>query len=187
MSLSPLWISGLLWIAFIVYWSAAARDSAPAASAESPASRQLHSLLLNGAIVLGFLRFAPLDRRWLPERPWLAPAGLSLQLASALLAIWARRHLGRNWSGAVQTKVDHQLVRSGPYRFVRHPIYTGMLGMIAGTALVSGEWHGLLGVGLMAAAYARKIRMEEQRMRETFGPEWEEWRRHSWALIPGLV
>ena len=187
MPLSPLWISGLLWIGFVVYWSAAARGAAPAASAESAASRQLHSLLLNAAIVLGFLRFAPLDRRWLPERPWLAPAGLSLQLSGVALAVWARRHLGRNWSGAVQTKVDHQLVRSGPYRRVRHPIYTGMLAMIAGTALVSGEWHGLLAVALMAGAYARKIPMEEQRMRETFGAEWDAWRRHSWALIPGLV
>jgi protein-S-isoprenylcysteine O-methyltransferase Ste14 len=187
MLLSPLWLSGLLWIAFTVYWSAAARNSAPVASSESPASRQLHSLLLNGAIVLGFVRFAPLDRRWLPERAWLAPLGLALQLACALLAVWARRHLGRNWSGAVQTKVDHQLVRSGPYRVLRHPIYTGMLGMIAGTALVSGEWHGLLGVALMAVAYARKIPMEEQRMREAFGAEWEEWRRRSWVVIPGLV
>ena len=183
----PLWVSGGLWLAFIVYWSAAAGNSAPAAAAESVGSRRLHRLLLDSSILLGFVRFAPIDRRWLPEGGALVAAGLGLQLASALFAVWARRHLGRNWSYRVETKVDHRLVRTGPYRILRHPIYTGMLGMITGTALVGGEWHGLLAVALMIVTYLRKIRMEERRMREAFGAEWEAWRSVTWALVPGVV
>jgi protein-S-isoprenylcysteine O-methyltransferase Ste14 len=183
----PLWISGGLWIAFVLYWSAAARKSAPTASSESPLSRRLHVLATDLGILLGFLHVPPLRGRWLPESWGFVVAGLMLQAAGFALAVWARRHLGRNWSGRVETKVGHQLVRSGPYRLIRHPIYSAMLAMLAGTALVSGHWHGLAGLALMAGALTRKLRMEERRMREAFGVEWEEWRRHSWSMIPGVV
>jgi protein-S-isoprenylcysteine O-methyltransferase Ste14 len=113
-------------------------------------------------------------------------AGLAVQAVSIGLAIWARRHLGRNWSGAVAVAVDHQLVRSGPYRVVRHPIYTAMLGMYAGTGLVSGELHALLALGVVMAAYGRKIPLEERTLGEVFGPAYEAYRRETWALIPGL-
>src|SRR5690242_17240962 len=76
----PMWISGGLWVAFVVYWSAAARNSAPTASVESVGSRRVHELLLDSSIALGFVRFAPLDRRWLPEGGALIAAGLAVQL-----------------------------------------------------------------------------------------------------------
>jgi protein-S-isoprenylcysteine O-methyltransferase Ste14 len=183
----PLWISGALWIGFIAYWSANARNTAPTASAESSRSRTVHGIVLDLAILLGFLHVVPLKGSWRPEGWGYVVAGLVAQALGVLLAIWARRHLGRNWSGRVEIKVGHELVRTGPYRRLRHPIYSAMLLMMAGTALVSGHWHGLLGLGLMLGLYARKLVMEERRMRETFGAEWEAWRRHSWALIPGLV
>ena len=94
------------------------------------------------------------------------------------------RCLGRNWSGAVAIKVDHELIKTGPYRLVRHPIYTAMIGMYLGTAIVSGELHGLLAVALAAYAYWRKTRMEERGLIEAFGPAYEAYRRESWALIP---
>jgi protein-S-isoprenylcysteine O-methyltransferase Ste14 len=62
-----------------------------------------------------------------------------------------------------------------------------MLAMTAGAALVSGHGHALVGLAIVAAALGRKLLLEERRMRETFGAEWEGWRRRSWALIPGLV
>lgn len=105
----------------------------------------------------------------------------------ALLAIRARQHLGRNWSGAITKKVDHQLIRTGPYKVLRHPIYSGMPGMFFGTAFVSGELHGLLGLLIISIAYLRKIRLEEQHLRGTFGIEYEDYQKKSWALIPGLL
>lgn len=78
-------------------------------------------------------------------------------------------------------------MRTGPYRLVRHPIYTAILGMAAGTAIVSGQLHGLVGAATIAFAYARKIRLEEQRLGETFDAEWDAYRKATWALIPWVL
>ena len=107
-------------------------------------------------------------------------------LAAGLgFAVWARRHLGRNWSASVVVKEDHALIRSGPYRRVRHPIYTGMLLAFLGTAVAVGEWRGLVGFVLAFVSFLLKSRMEEARMAETF-PEYAEYRRHTASLIPGI-
>ena len=184
----PVWASAGLWVLFIAYWSAAAKNAAPTKSSESVASRQLHQLLMYGALLLALLPVPGLRLRWLPDAPWIeVPVGLAVQVGSALLAVWARRHLGRNWSGAITSVVGHQLVRTGPYRLIRHPIYSGMLGMFLGTAVVSGELHALVAFVIIAAAYWRKIRLEEAHLRNVFGAEYEEYRKKSWALIPMLL
>jgi protein-S-isoprenylcysteine O-methyltransferase Ste14 len=103
-----------------------------------------------------------------------------------LLAVWARRHLGRNWSGEIAIKVDHKLVRSGPYRVVRHPIYTALLGMYAGSAVVFGELHALLGLAMAVFAYGRKVNLEEANLMECFGADYRDYRSATWALLPGL-
>ena len=181
------WASAGLWIAFILYWSAAAKNAAATSSSESLSSRQTHQLLMYGALLIAILPVPGLMRRWLPLSPWIhVPIGLTIQMTAGFLAIWARKHLGRNWSGAITKKVDHQLVRTGPYKLLRHPIYSGMLGMFLGTAVVSGALHGLLGLLIMSFAYWRKIRLEEQSLREAFGAEYDDYRQKSWALIPGL-
>jgi protein-S-isoprenylcysteine O-methyltransferase Ste14 len=185
-SSSPLWISLALWILFITYWSAKAKNSAPEKSSESEASRQLHQLLMNAALLLLFIPVPGLRLRYLPNSPFVVSAGLAIHMASILLALWARRHLGRNWSGAITVKVDHELVRTGPYKLVRHPIYSAMLGMFVGTALVSGQLHALAGLGLIAFAYWRKIRLEEERLRAIFGADYDAYRGKTWGLIPGL-
>ena len=184
--LSPLWVSGALWILFIGYWSAAAKNASPAQSSESQSSRKLHEYLMNGALLLLFVPVPGLGRRFLPAASFIVPLGLTIHTAAILLAVWARRRLGRNWSGAITVKVDHQLVRSGPYRVVRHPIYSAMLGMFLGTAIVSGQLHALLAVVIMVGAYWRKIRLEERSLRKVFGAAYDAYCRDSWALIPGL-
>jgi protein-S-isoprenylcysteine O-methyltransferase Ste14 len=103
-----------------------------------------------------------------------------------LLAVWARRLLGRNWSGRITLKVEHELVRSGPYRVVRHPIYTGLLAMYAGAAIVSGELHALIGLALAVGAYLRKIRLEEANLLKGLGADYRAYRGETWALFPGL-
>jgi len=182
-----LWLSAVLWILFIGYWNAAAGNTGKTRTSESVHSRQVHQLLMYGALVLAFVRVPGLNGRWLPRSPWIIAAGFAIQLSSALLAIRARKHLGLNWSAEVASKVDHQLVRSGPYRLIRHPIYTGMLGMFVGTAVVSGELHGLAAVVLISVAYFRKIRLEEQNLGNVFGAQYDEYKDKSWALIPWLI
>lgn len=180
-------LSGGIWVAFLIYWSVAAKNSAPATRAESSKSRAIHQAILNGSLLLLFIPVPGLTRWFLPASPYLVPVGLAVQTAFFLLAAWARRHLGRNWSGEVSIKSEHKLVRSGPYRFIRHPIYTAMFGMYVGTCIVSAQIHSLVALALLAIAYGRKIPMEEKALRETFGADYDSYRRHSWALIPGLL
>jgi protein-S-isoprenylcysteine O-methyltransferase Ste14 len=175
--------AGAIWIAFIVYWSAAAAKAPPAERAESPASRQRHQMLLNVALLLIFVSIPGL--RLALFRGRLVPViGLGVEVAGALLYLWSMRELGRNWSGEISIKQHHRLVRSGPYARLRHPMYTALMVMAIGTAIVSNQLHAVFGVVLMAYAYVRKIGLEERWMREEFGAAYDEYRRASWALIP---
>jgi len=111
-----------------------------------------------------------------------------LVLAGGLaFTVWARVILGRNWSGTVTLKEGHELIRSGPYRFVRHPIYTGLLVAFAGSAIARGEWRGLVALAIAFAALWRKLKLEERWLGETFGDAYERYRAEVPALIPFLL
>ncbi|MGH7094060.1 MAG: methyltransferase family protein, partial [Stellaceae bacterium] len=97
----------------------------------------------------------------------------------------ARVYLGRNWSGKVVVKEDHSLVRDGPYRWVRHPIYTGMLLALLGTALAIGEWRGFLALACALVGVLFRVHAEEARMAETFS-EYAQYRLRTSALVPGI-
>lgn len=175
----------VLWFSFFVYWAIVGRNSAPTKSSESKKSTYFHALLLNSALILLFWPAPGLKGWFLPHGlPHLVAIGTAIQAAFMVLAIWARRHLGRNWSGAVRIAEGHELVCTGPYRFLRHPIYTAMLGMFLGTAIASGQYHALLGFGLLIIAYLRKTRLEEHILQQTFGTEFDAYRRDTWALVP---
>jgi protein-S-isoprenylcysteine O-methyltransferase Ste14 len=187
----PRWhviMSAGLWICFMSYWSAAAKNSAPIKSSESAASRRTHVRLMNAGLILLFVPSVwVLGLRFLPSSAWLIALGLGLQIGAGVLGVWARLHLGRNWSGAITVAEQHHLVRSGPYRTLRHPIYTAMIGMFVGSAIAIGEWHSVLGALLIVIAYARKIPLEEATLRGAFGEAYDEYRRSTWALIPGVL
>jgi len=160
----------------------------PVRRSEPHSSRLFHVLLLWAALLIALLPgFGPLGRRYLPDAPYWGPVGLTAQLAFAALYLWGKRVLGRNWSGEITIKADHYLVRTGPYRVLRHPLYTGMIGMFLGTAIVWGEWHALVGLALCCIAYARKIVLEERQLREEFGDAYKQYRRSTWAVIPGVL
>jgi len=173
------------WLLFGIYWEFAARNAAAAKSSESRVSRGIHVFLTNVALLLeitpirGLGRFSPVHDR-------IMIAGLAVEAMGLWLAIWARRHLGQNWSGEITIKVDHQLIRSGPYGLLRHPIYTGLLAMYAGTALVTGEWLAIIGLAMSVFAYWRKIRLEEANLKMAFGADYDAYRRETWALVPGF-
>ncbi len=177
----------VLWVIFSLYWGIAGLNSAPTKSSESWVSTYFHQFMLGAALLLLILPVPGLNGWFLPERLHsLVVAGAIVQAAFLLLAVWARRHLGRNWSAEVRIAMDHQLIRTGPYRFLRHPIYTAMLGMFLGTAIASCQVHALVGLALLVVAYLRKTRLEDRILAQTFGAEFDAYRHDTWALVPML-
>jgi protein-S-isoprenylcysteine O-methyltransferase Ste14 len=175
-----------LMLAWVLYWWYSARDEKRTTRPEPLSSQLKH----RAPLIVGVLCFAA--PRWMPRAltTRFLPAGLlfpalgTLMLAMGLgFSVWARRHLGRNWSAHVVVKEDHALVRTGPYRYIRHPIYTGILTGMLGMALAIGEWRALVGLAGMVLSFAIKSRQEEGRMRETFA-EYAEYERHTAALVP---
>ena len=180
----------ILWLAWLAYWFFAAFNVKATRRRE-----RFASLLLNrGPLVIGafLLAFERQPLHWLSERflplsmafYWI---GLVMLATGLALAVWARRHLGRNWSGIVTVKQDHELIRSGPYSLVRHPIYTGLLLAILGTAVAIGEWRGLIAVALITVGFVLKFKMEERFMSETFGEQYARYRAEVRSLIPFVI
>ena len=117
---------------------------------------------------------------------WVRVLGLAVLAASTVFTLWARFSLGTSWSVAPKVKGDHQLRTHGPYAVTRHPIYTGLLGMLLGATLLSGigQWIVLFPVGLIL--FEVKIRMEEHLMLATFPDDYPRYRRQVPQLVPGL-
>jgi len=180
-------VSAGLWLAMDIYWSIAQQKRPQAKSAESPESRKRHGLLTSTALLLIVLPFPGLTEQFVPDTLATAWVGLGIQIGFTLFYLFARFYLGRLWSGAITIMHDHELIQTGPYRFLRHPMYTGMLGMFAGTAIVSGQYHALLGVAVGALAYVRKIRIEDRVLSAEFGPNYETYRKRTAALIPWVL
>ncbi len=111
--------------------------------------------------------------------------GLALVGAGILFRFWAIRTLGEFFRTKIIIQQEHRLITAGPYRYLRHPSYTGTLVTLIGFGLAIGNWLSLfvlLTAGL--AAYAWRVRVEEQVLRERFGPAFDDYRQRTWALIP---
>ena len=173
------------WVLFGLYWEHAAKQSRGAQRSETSGSRAIHVFLANAALILEIAPIRGLGR-WMPVLPAVMAAGVGVETFGLALAIWARRHLGLNWSGRITIKVEHELIRSGPYGMLRHPIYTGILAMYAGPVLVTGEWLAVIGFAMALFAYWRKIRLEEAALAAAFGADYDAYRRDTWSLVPGL-
>jgi protein-S-isoprenylcysteine O-methyltransferase Ste14 len=181
------WFFPFVWLGFFAVWIAMARGGKAIAERESVASRLSHYLPLLVAIYLlaaPHVPFGLLNDRFAPLTLWLVRLGALLTLAGVAFAIWARMWIAGNWSSDVTLKRDHELVVTGPYAFVRHPIYTGILLALIGTALAVGEWRAALAVVLAAAAFWRKIGIEEAVMRRQFGGAYARYAARVSALIP---
>jgi len=178
------------WFIWCLYWFGASLAAKPVRRTESVASRLTHYVpLLLGIALLISPRVAKsmLDGRFLPRSAVLFWFGVVLLLTGLLISVAARRHLGGNWSSTVTVKVDHTLTRSGPYRFVRHPIYSGILLAVLGGVIASGEWRQLVALALIAGAFLRKIQIEERYMLGQFGETYALYRQNVAALVPRLL
>lgn len=180
------WIA-FLWIGFLFVWGIGALVQKQTVRRESTVSR-LAQLILGGlAFVLLWnkrLGFGLLNRQFVPKGAASSYLGLALTVVGLAFALSARVFIGRNWSGAVTVKKDHELVCNGPYSLVRHPIYTGALLALLGTAIAFGEVRGLLAFGVATLALWMKSRREELFMTEQFGAEYAQYKQKVKGLIP---
>jgi protein-S-isoprenylcysteine O-methyltransferase Ste14 len=185
------WLIGnlipVMWAIWCLYWVISARGAKRTVQRESYASRASHVLPLVVGILLIALPDLPspvFAMRILPRSLATYWIGVALVFFGLAFAIWARRHIGSNWSGTVTLKENHALVTTGPYRWVRHPIYTGLLAAVAGSAIARAELRGVWAIALCTIAFVIKLRIEERWMRQAFGEEYERYSAKVPALIP---
>jgi len=178
------------WLAWLAYWIHAAPGTKETVRMERRLSRTLQSipLIVGSALIVLPLPLFGLAHR-LPADPAFGPmqwGGLTVVVAGLLFSVWGRVYLGTNWSVSVTLKDDHELVRSGPYALVRHPIYSGCLAALAGGAMIRGEWYAAFGFALIFLSLAYKVQLEERWLSEHFGEAYRTYRRQVRALVPGL-
>lgn len=177
----------LCWLAFLAFWVVAARQTKR--TIERPRGQLVYRIPFWISLFLLFvsgrsLRRTGLSRPVLVHTPAVAAAGLLVTVAGLGLALWSRTALGRNWSGDVTFKDEHTLVRTGPYRFVRHPIYTGMLAMFIGTAIAAGTLGAVLAFPFALLSILIKAPQEEALMQRHFPDDYAVYKATTGALIP---
>lgn len=191
--MDPHQIVWLLWAVWYAYWIVSARNRIRG-TGESEAKREslIGRLGYMAFMIAGFALLIWHVRRFGLGRPmfgwqgwsWL---GLVAETAGLALAVWARQTLGKNWTGRITTGGTQELIIRGPYRVVRHPIYSGGLLAVLGTAIVIGEPRALLGFLLFLAGLLIKLRREEAALRKHFGSAYEDYARQVAGLVPGVV
>jgi protein-S-isoprenylcysteine O-methyltransferase Ste14 len=180
-------VFGLLWAGLALKW--AAPRKVVSQTGEFPLYRLLRLVVLAITFALLFWErtaIGILGGRFAPQIPVVAGIGFALTLAGLAIALWARVHLGQNWSDKVILSEGHQLIRSGPYAYMRHPIYSGVLLGVLGTAVVLGEWRGVLAFVILLTNYSIKARKEEQILATHFGDEFREHLTSAGFLLPSF-
>jgi protein-S-isoprenylcysteine O-methyltransferase Ste14 len=178
------------WIVFVTVWLVAAVSTKRAIYREPRAQRLRYWVLFVIACFLLLYRREipyPLKVDIVPRATLIACGAALFCVAGLVFSLWARATLGSNWSGIVTLKEGHELVQRGPYRFVRHPIYTGVLMMSFATALVELRLAGFVGVLLMFASFWIKLDFEERLMLHQFPERYAAYRRRVKRIIPFVL
>jgi len=175
-------VFAVLWLGFIAYWIISAFDVKKTRTRATSWPRW--SALILGAVLLLVSR-TPFLRTFVFPRSLASDiVAVFLCVAGMSVAIWARRDLGRNWSATPTIRENHELITSGPYRFVRHPIYSGILLALLGTAIASGNVLWLVALALFLGLFAFRMRAEEQLMGSEFPDQYPSYVARTSALIP---
>jgi len=180
------WIDAL-WLLFGVYWLVSALKRKKTKQRETVLQRFGYTLPLAVVFYLLYQRqphYGWLDNRFFPAGPFGEWLGVFLTATGIAVAFWARWHLGTNWSGVVTLKEGHELIRTGPYRSIRHPIYTGILLALFGTAITFGVVRGLFAVAIVWLSFYIKASREESFLSQEFGPNFAEHKQHTGMFLP---
>jgi protein-S-isoprenylcysteine O-methyltransferase Ste14 len=178
---------GILWLGWAAYWIAAARRTAANRRAESLLTGASYRIpLLIGIILMVFSSVSPPGIVFIlwPPNPFILGIGDILIVTGLTFAVWARFHLGKYWSGRITLKIDHRVIQTGPYARVRHPIYSGLILALLGTAISIGTLQAFFGFVFIFVSFLRKLTLEEHWLRSHFGTEYEIYQKRVRALIP---
>lgn len=170
----------VVWAAFWLYWLVAAFSMK---RGRVPWSRELGIRALIVLVVVILVRLRAFRAHSLNTDAWRAGLGLALLAAGLGFAVWARVHIGRNWGTPMTRKDEPELVTSGPYQLVRHPIYSGILLAGIGTA-VALSWMWLIAVALAAIYFIYSATVEERYMAEQFPETYAAYKRSTKMLLP---
>jgi protein-S-isoprenylcysteine O-methyltransferase Ste14 len=180
-------LASFAWLVFLAYWSVSALKLKSVKRREPRGERLIQLVFMVAAYFLMFNdQFSRgwLATRFAPASPSIGKFGVTVTVVGIAFAIWARWHLGENWSATVTLKAGHELISSGPYRYIRHPIYSGMLVAFVGTALALGEYRALISVGIVLVAFYTKAKKEERFLTQEFGEKFREHSRRTGMFLP---
>jgi protein-S-isoprenylcysteine O-methyltransferase Ste14 len=179
------WITCACWATFIVVWIVGSVYNL--IYSPQVERRRFAPLLVFIAIALWLIaRYVPPEiwRVLIVRRPALEYTGCAVLIAGTAFTIWSRVVLGKMWTGLPTQRTGHELRTHGPYAVTRHPIYTGVLTMLLGTALANGIGFWVIVFLIAAIILFVKSRTEERLMAETFGAQYETYRQRVPALLP---
>jgi protein-S-isoprenylcysteine O-methyltransferase Ste14 len=178
---------GLCWIIFFLVWIVSAL-SVKRTRQQQPLRARLFYLgftAVAAMLLIGRVAEFHLTQAILPHTPAVVLVADLVVLAGLMVSVWARSVLGRNWSARVTLKENHELIRRGPYRLVRHPIYSGLLLMIFGTAILAGQVGGFVAFLICFCGFWIKLRQEEILLTQHL-PGYLDYKAHTKALVPFL-
>lgn len=171
------------WIAFWIYWLVAAVG---VKKGRIPWRHFAGVRLVIILLVLLLVRLGAFHGQAVTHDPWREVVGLAIFASGLATAVWARRQLGRNWGSPMSRKVDPDLVTTGPYRWVRHPIYSGLVVAVLGTA-VAVSWYWLIVVAMVGAYFAYSAIVEERELMRRFPDTYPAYRHSTKMLIPFVL
>ena len=178
-----------MWLVLALYWLGSSFSVKKSIKKQSGWQRMAYTICLMFAFTLLFQDYFQTDFLYKPILPQSAlwqSTGFLFCTGGLLFALFARIWLGKNWSGRVTIKENHELIQSGPYRITRNPIYTGFLIAFLGCSMTLGLLKGYLGIFLLVICLQLKISKEEFFMQEVFGEKWKLYRAKVKRLIPGI-
>ncbi|HCQ12190.1 isoprenylcysteine carboxylmethyltransferase family protein [Flavobacterium sp.] len=182
----------LIWISLLLFWIISGRNNKQSIYKESFFKRFLFYWLplLVAILLLGpgeWFGHTLIRENFVEQTNLVGVIGLSVSFVGLLIACWSRYLLGKNWSLSVQKKENHELINSGPYSILRHPIYTGILLIFIGNTIIVGDYRGIIAVVIVFISFWFKLKKEEKWLIEIFGEDYHNYKKTTKAILPYLL
>jgi protein-S-isoprenylcysteine O-methyltransferase Ste14 len=182
----------IIWIILATFWLISAKNNKQALFKESFISRFLQYWL---PLIIAVLLLGPgkwfghtlIRENFVEHTNLVGSIGLLISFIGLIIACWSRYLLGKNWSLSVQKKENHELIKSGFYKIVRHPIYTGILLIFIGNTIIVGDYRGFIAVAIVFISFWFKLKKEEKFLTEIFGNEYINYKKETKAILPYIL